>query len=59
MAGDRRQQILEVTPAGTDLLASANAAKLRWLSAHLAQLTDEQRTTLRTAIPIINRIAGD
>src|SRR5882757_426174 len=30
---DRRQQILEVTPAGTELLTSANAAKLRWLSA--------------------------
>jgi len=56
---DRRQQILEVTPTGTELLASANAAKLRWLSTHLAELTEEERTTLCAAIPIINRIASD
>lgn len=56
---DRRQQILEVTPAGTELLASANAAKLRWLSAHLNELTEEERTTLRAAIPIINHLAAD
>jgi DNA-binding MarR family transcriptional regulator len=56
---DRRRQILEVTPAGTELLASANAAKLRWLCAHLSELTEEERATLRAAIPIINHIAGD
>jgi len=56
---DRRQLILELTPAGNELLAAATKATDHWLTTHVADLTDAERATLTTAIPIINKIVNE
>ena len=55
---DRRQLILELTPAGNELLGAATKVTDHWLTTHLADLTDDERATLTTAIPIINKIVN-
>ncbi|HEX4250634.1 MAG TPA: MarR family transcriptional regulator [Pseudonocardia sp.] len=55
---DRRQMILQLTPAGTELVAAADSASEHWLGGQLATLTDGERTSLAEAIPIMNRIAN-
>jgi DNA-binding MarR family transcriptional regulator len=55
---DGRQSIIELTPAGADLLAAEASAKERWLDKRLAELTDAERATLANAIEIIDRMAG-
>jgi DNA-binding MarR family transcriptional regulator len=56
---DRRQLILQLTPSGTELLAATDAETHQWLTAHLAMLTDDERTILAAAVPIINKIVND
>jgi len=56
---DRRRLILELTSAGTELLAARATANQGWLNAHLAQLAEDERAILGAAIPIINKIVGD
>ncbi|MBO0850005.1 MAG: MarR family transcriptional regulator [Pseudonocardia sp.] len=55
---DGRQSIIELTQAGTDLLAEEASAKERWLDKRLAELTEDERATLAAAIEIIDRMAG-
>lgn len=55
---DRRQMILQLTPAGTELVAAADSASEHWLCGQLATLTDGERASLAEAIPIMNRIAN-
>ncbi len=54
---DRRQALVTITPAGTDLLAAEISARERWLDERLAELSDDQRCVLAQAIEIIDRIA--
>lgn len=54
---DRRRMILQLTPAGTELVAAADWASEHWLCGQLALLTDAERASLAEAIPIMNRIA--
>lgn len=55
---DGRQSIIELTSAGSNLLAAEASAKERWLDKRLAELTDAERATLDEAIEIIDRMAG-
>lgn len=55
---DGRQSIIELTQAGTDLLSAEASAKERWLDKRLAELTEDERVALATAIEIIDRMAG-
>jgi DNA-binding MarR family transcriptional regulator len=55
---DGRQSIIELTPAGADLLAAEASAKERWLDKRLAELSDSERETLGRAAEIIDRMAG-
>jgi len=55
---DRRQMILQLTPAGTALVAAADSASEQWLCGQLAMLSDGERASLAEAIPIMNRIAN-
>lgn len=55
---DGRQSIIELTQAGTELLAAEASAKERWLDKRLAELTEDERVVLATAIEIIDRMAG-
>jgi DNA-binding MarR family transcriptional regulator len=55
---DGRQSIIELTPVGIDLLAAEASAKERWLDKRLAELSEDERVTLATAIVIIDRMAG-
>lgn len=50
--------ILQLTPAGTELVAVADSASEHWLCGQLALLTEGERASLAEAIPIMNRIAN-
>jgi len=54
---DGRQVILATTPAGQDVLALHQRARDEWLSRALAQLTPEERDTLRRAAEILEKLA--
>jgi DNA-binding MarR family transcriptional regulator len=55
---DGRQSIIELTPAGADLLAVEACARERWLDKRLAELSQEERDLLARATEIIDRMAG-
>jgi DNA-binding MarR family transcriptional regulator len=55
---DGRQSIIELTPAGSELLAVEACARERWLDRRLAELTPQERDTLSSATEIIDRMAG-
>jgi len=55
---DGRQSIIELSPAGAELLAAEASAKERWLDKRLAELTESERVTLSRATEIIDRMAG-
>ncbi|HTF47788.1 MAG TPA: MarR family transcriptional regulator [Pseudonocardia sp.] len=55
---DGRQSIIELSPAGAELLAAEASAKERWLDKRLAELTEAERVTLARATEIIDRMAG-
>jgi DNA-binding MarR family transcriptional regulator len=56
---DGRQVILAPSPAGRQLLDGYRRARDEWLAQRLAQLTAEERETLRRAADILDRIAKD
>lgn len=55
---DGRQSIIELTAAGSTLLAEEASARERWLDKRLAELTEDERETLSRATEIIDRVAG-
>jgi DNA-binding MarR family transcriptional regulator len=55
---DGRQSIIELTPAGVDLLNAEASARERWLDKRLAELTAAERHILARASEIIDRMAG-
>jgi DNA-binding MarR family transcriptional regulator len=55
---DGRQTVVTLTEAGRDYVDAEVSARERWLDAQLAQLTADERTVLRRAVQIIDRIAG-
>jgi DNA-binding MarR family transcriptional regulator len=55
---DRRQVVIELTPAAVDLLAAEARAREAWLTGHLQELTSEERTVLREAAAIMDKLAS-
>jgi DNA-binding MarR family transcriptional regulator len=55
--GDGRRVLLEATESGKRVGAAARAHREGWMSARLAELTDEERATLRAAAALLRRVA--
>ena len=54
---DRRQVILTVTPAGRSLVQRVRRRKEAWLAQRLAELSPQERATLREAAPILEKLS--
>jgi DNA-binding MarR family transcriptional regulator len=54
---DRRQVILTVTPAGRSLVQKVRRRKEAWLARRLAELSPQERATLREAAPILEKLS--
>lgn len=54
---DRRQVILSATESGRAVLAQLERARDGWLARRLAELTPEERDTLRRAAEILQKVA--
>jgi DNA-binding MarR family transcriptional regulator len=55
---DGRQVVIELTPAAEQLLDAEARAREAWLTGHLQDLTPEERTVLREAATIIDKLAS-
>ena len=55
---DGRQVIIGLTPAAEELLTEEARAREAWLSGRLQELTAEERTVLREAAEIMEKLAG-
>ena len=55
---DGRQVIISLTPAAEELLAAEARAREAWLTGHLQDLSPEERTVLREAAVIIDKLAS-
>lgn len=55
---DGRQVILSATESGRAVLAQLEQARDGWLARRLAELTPEERDTLRRAAEILQKVAG-
>jgi DNA-binding MarR family transcriptional regulator len=54
---DRRQVILHLTEEGDRLLKEERLRKEAWLAQRLGELTQEERSILRQAAPILERLS--
>jgi DNA-binding MarR family transcriptional regulator len=54
---DRRQVILSTTESGRAVFAQLERARNEWLARRLAELTPEERETLRQAAEILQKVA--
>jgi DNA-binding MarR family transcriptional regulator len=54
---DKRQVVLTVTTAGRDLVIKSRRRRDAWLARRLAELTPQERATLRAAAPILERLS--
>jgi DNA-binding MarR family transcriptional regulator len=54
---DRRQVILSMTESGRAVFAQFERARNEWLGHRLAELTPEERETLRQAAAILQKVA--
>ena len=54
---DRRQVILTVTEEGRAVVQRVRRRKDAWLARRLAELTAEERATLRAAVPIVEKLS--
>jgi DNA-binding MarR family transcriptional regulator len=54
---DRRQAILTVTEEGRAVVQRVRRRKDAWLAQRLAELTTEERATLRAAVPILEKLS--
>jgi DNA-binding MarR family transcriptional regulator len=55
---DGRQVIIELTPAAEELLGAEVQAREAWLTGRLEELTAAERTVLREASAIIDKLAS-
>ena len=55
---DGRQVIIDLTPAAEGLLDEEARAREAWLAGRLQELTPEERTVLREAAEIMEKLAG-
>lgn len=56
-ATDRRQVLLTVTPEGRALVQRMRRRREAWLAKRLAELTPQERATLRAAAPILEKLS--
>jgi DNA-binding MarR family transcriptional regulator len=54
---DRRQVVLTVTSDGRELVQRSRRRREAWLARRLAELTPEERATLRAAAPILEKLS--
>src|SRR6266446_6431564 len=54
---DRRQVILTVTGEGRAVVQRVRRRKDAWLARRLAELSTEERATLRAAVPILEKLS--
>jgi DNA-binding MarR family transcriptional regulator len=54
---DRRQVILTVTTGGRELVQKVRRRREAWLAKRLAELSPEERATLRAAAPILEKLS--
>ncbi|HSE71761.1 MAG TPA: MarR family transcriptional regulator [Nocardioidaceae bacterium] len=54
---DRRQVVIALADKGVDTLAADRRKRDAWLAQRLRELTPEERSVLRQAAPIIERLA--
>src|SRR5262252_10496267 len=54
---DRRQVVLTATEAGRDLVIKARQRREAWLARRLNELSPAERTTLRAAAPILEKLS--
>jgi DNA-binding MarR family transcriptional regulator len=57
--GDRRVTLLAITPAGTRTLSEMRSRKNAFLAERLADLSDDERSVLAAAAPILERLAEE
>jgi DNA-binding MarR family transcriptional regulator len=56
-ATDRRQVVLAVTQAGRDVVLQSRQLREAWLAQRLRELTPQERATLRSAAPILEKLS--
>ena len=56
-ATDRRQVVLTVTAAGTEVVQQSRRLREAWLARRLRELTPQERAKLRAAAPILERLS--
>lgn len=54
---DGRQQLVEVSPAGRQMLTEDRRRREAWLAQQLAGLDEAERRTLLAAVPLLDRLA--
>jgi DNA-binding MarR family transcriptional regulator len=54
---DRRQAVLEITPAGEALLDEERRSRDAWLTRRLATLSPDERALLQRVAPILEKLA--
>jgi DNA-binding MarR family transcriptional regulator len=55
---DARKVIVELTPAGVELLAETRRLRTAWFSRRLEALTPQERETLLAVTPILRRLVA-
>jgi DNA-binding MarR family transcriptional regulator len=56
-ADDRRKVLIEITPAGLAIVQETTRRRAAWFSTVMAALTDDQRSALDAAAPILRELA--
>jgi DNA-binding MarR family transcriptional regulator len=54
---DRRQHVIGLTPAGTEMIAEDRRRRDAWLARQLRTLSQEERDVLRAAAPVLDRLS--
>lgn len=56
---DGRQAIVTLAPSGEEVIVVEHAARRAWLSDQIDALTEEERATLRQAIPVLAKLISE
>ncbi|MGW0455325.1 MULTISPECIES: MarR family winged helix-turn-helix transcriptional regulator [Gordonia] len=56
---DGRQAIVTLAPAGEEVIVAEHAARRAWLSDQIDALTDDERATLRSALPVLAKLISE
>src|SRR3954447_8806741 len=54
---DRRQAIIELTESAHELIESERRSRNAWFSQRLATLSEDERTLLRSVVPVLDKLA--